>query len=110
MPISASLTQTNKDDIKINVDDIKLILSFLVNITPKERKKFYKMGQKSVGFIKDVLSVLRTHPTAVPAAFSLTDFENDFQLYLDLKGVFDLMLPLMEGIEDTLFVLKSELM
>jgi hypothetical protein len=108
--ISASLTTTNKNDIKSHAEAIKLICTFLVNLTPKDRQKIFKMGLKSEGFVTGALSALKSNPAAVPSTFSLSEFEKDFQLYKDLRDVLYQLLPLVEGVEDTLLLLGGELM
>src|SRR3954470_16457997 len=108
--ISASLTATDKNDIKAHIDGIKSICTFLKNLTPKERQKLFKMGMKSGGFVSGVLKVMKANPGAVPTAFPMSEFEKDYQLYLDLQFVLSHLGPLAEGIEDTLLLLGSELM
>jgi hypothetical protein len=108
--ITSSLTSANKNDIKAHIDGVKFICSFLINLTPRDRQKIYKMGNKSVAFVSGVLKALQANPSAVPSAFALSEFEKDYQLYLDLQFVLSHLRPLVEGIEDTLLLLGSELM
>jgi hypothetical protein len=92
------------------VNDIKLILTFLINLTPAERKKLLKMGDKSVSFVQNTLSALKVNPTVVPASFDLTEFEKDLTLYKDLVEILSFLRPLFEGIDDTVLALSNELM
>jgi hypothetical protein len=108
--ISATLTTVDKNNIKNNIEAIRLIVTFLKNLTPRERKKLYKMGQKSMGFVKNTLSAMKANPSAVPASFSVSEFEKDLQLYLDLMDVASQLGPLWEGVQDTMILLGSELM
>lgn len=68
------------------------------------------MGNKSVAFVKGVLTAMKTNPSIVPAAFLFNEFEKDYQLYLDLQFVLSLLRPLVEGIEDTMLAVGNELM
>lgn len=108
--ISSALTAAQKNDIKARLDDTKLILSFLVNLTPQERHKILKMGDKSVAFVMGVLAALRANPSVVPPAFIVAEFEKDEQLYNDLLFILNLLRPLLEGIEDTMLAIGNELM
>jgi hypothetical protein len=107
--ISESLSTADKNNIRNNIEAIKLIISFSRNLTPKERHKLFKMGQKSMGFVKGVLTAMKAHPDAVPASFSVSEFEKDMQLYADLFDVLMQLMPLKEGVEDTLLLVGSEL-
>jgi hypothetical protein len=108
--ISASLSTADKNTIKAHLDGVKAIITFLKNLQPKDRQKLFKMGIKSVGFVKLVISAMKMHPAAVPASFSVTEFEKDYALYLDLLDVKMQLQPLSEGIDDTLLLLGAELM
>src|SRR4051812_24106212 len=106
--ISAFLTAANKNDIKSHAEAIKLICSFLVNLTPKDRQKVFKMGSKREGFVTGALSALMANPSIVPSAFSINEFEKDYQLYRDLRSVQMLLESLTEGVDDTLLLLGGE--
>lgn len=108
--ISSALTALQKSDIQAKVNDIKLILTFLINLTPAERKKLLKMGDKSVSFVQETLAALKANPTVVPASFDVTEFEKDLTLYKDLIDILGFLRPLFEGIDDTVLALSNELM
>ena len=108
--ISSALTPAQKADIQLKVNDIKLILVFLINLTPAERKKLLKMGDKSVSFVQDTLAALKANPSVVPSGFDLIEFEKDLTLYNDLIEILSYLHPLFEGIEDTVLALSNELM
>jgi hypothetical protein len=108
--ISASLSTADKNTIKNHIDGVKNIITFLKNLQPKERQKLFKMGMKSVGFVKAVITAMKAHPAAVPTSFSVTEFEKDYALYLDLLDVKAELQTLNEGIDDTLLLLGAEMM
>ena len=108
--ISQALTAAQKADIQLKTNDIKLILFFLINLTPAERKKLLKMGDKSVSFVRETLIALQNNPTVVPPGFDLTEFQKDLTLYDDLLEILSYLRPLFEGIGDTHLALSNELM
>ncbi|MBK5285397.1 MAG: hypothetical protein JJE25_08325 [Bacteroidia bacterium] len=108
--ISSALTAAQKADIQTKINDIKLVLVFLINLTPAERKKLLKMGDKSVAYVQEVLAALQANPTIVPASFDLAEFKKDMFLYNDLLEILNYLRPLFEGIDDTMLALSNELM
>jgi hypothetical protein len=108
--ISASLTSTDKTNIHSNIAAIKAILTFMKNLTPKDRQKLFKMGHKSEGFVQGVLTVLKNQPAAAPSSFDVNEFDKDYKLYCDLRELWMDLISLTEGLEDTLLLLGSELM
>jgi hypothetical protein len=107
--ISQALTALQKTDISTKINDIKLILVWLFNLTPEDRKKIIKMGDKSVSYVRGVLAALKANPAVVPSTFDVTEFEKDMTLYDDLLAILMLLRPLFEGLEDTLVLVGSEL-
>lgn len=108
--ISFALSAAQKADLQLKINDMLLILTFLINLTPTERKKLLKMGDKSVSFVREVLIALKANPSVVPGSFDVTEFEKDLTLYDDLIAILALLHPLFEGIEDTVLALGNELM
>lgn len=108
--ISASLTDAQKADIKTKIDDILAVLTFLINLTPDERKSLVKMGDKSVSFCKEANVAANNHSAHLPASFDLTEFNKDEKLSEDLLELFDYLRPLYEGIADTMMAVGNERM
>lgn len=108
--ISASLTQAQIDEIKTKVDEIKSILKFGVNLTPKERIRMRKMGPKSVFYVDLGLTVAQNHPAVIPTGFSVNDFQEDVLLSKALEEVFVLLAPLNEMLDDTRKLVGMECM
>jgi hypothetical protein len=108
--ISASLTPANIAAIGTSKDAILVILNFLVNLTPAERKKLRKMATKREGYVTSVYQAAGNNPTAIPASFDMGEYKKDVDLMTAMKTVRDLISPLAEGINDTIMLLSNELM
>lgn len=108
--LSQELTDAQINDVKTHLENAKSILSFLVNLTPRERKKLFKMGPKSVSFVEFALDVAKNHPSIVPSSFSVAEFEKDVKLTKSLQDINMLSKPLSEGISDTYLLAGSEAM
>ena len=108
--VSQQITAAQKTAATNSINDLKLLFAWLLNLTPEDRKKILKMGNKSVAFVRKVLAALKANPQVVPASFSVIEFEKDLNLYDDMLAILMLLRPLFEGFGDTLLLLGSELM
>ena len=108
--ISQTITPAQKTSITASVNSILAILTFLFNLTPEDRKKILKMGDKSVSYVDEVLSAMQANPTVVPSTFDVAEFAKDVKLYSDLTDVLNAIRPLTEGIDDTMVLLGNEMM
>lgn len=108
--ISASITPAQKTTIKNNLAAITAILNFLVNLTPKQRQKLFKMGNKSVGYAQLALQIAQNNPGILPASFNTTEFAKDVALSNDLVEIESVLTPLAEGTSDTLMAVGNETM
>jgi hypothetical protein len=99
--LSAEIAPADKDKIKLDLKDVKTLLPFLVNLTPQDRHKLFKMGPKSLNFVEYALTVAEEHPGIMPVDFSFVEFKKDFTLTRDLNEIAIISEPLLEGINDT---------
>jgi hypothetical protein len=85
-------------------------LPFLITLTPEERMKLTKMGNKSAGFVQQCLQAVKDNPALMPAGFPLTEFDKDVKLAADLLPLLMLSRQLTEKLDDTLLAVGSEAM
>jgi len=108
--VSATLSDKNKADIKQAIATIQENLSFLINLTPDERRKRCKMGDKSLAFVRNSVTVTQTNPEVVPSNFDSAELARDYQLTEDLTELLGLLEQLTEKVDDTLLAVGSESM
>ena len=72
--LSASLDETQIAEIIHSINNISGILTFLINLTPKERKELFKMGPKSVAYAELAETTARNHPEILPSNFNVAEF------------------------------------
>jgi len=108
--LSAEISDIQLTSIQDKIKEILVILKFLINLTPEERQKFFKMGPKSVAFAELAEITARNHPEILPSSFDTVEFTKDFQLTKKLVEVDSLLLPLAEGVDDTLKLAGAEVM
>jgi hypothetical protein len=108
--ISASITPAAKAELEAVAANILVLLPFLINLTPAQRKKIRKMATKHTGYVADVFNAVIANPTAIPATFSIPEYTKDKVLFDDLTYVCNLFETIVEAMRDTLLQLGSELM
>jgi hypothetical protein len=108
--ISAQLSETDLQDIKTAIATIEAKLPFLIHLTVEERRKLFKMGNKSLAFVSNSLTAAQSNPDILPASFDLDEFNSDYQLASTLTEVHLRLQQLTEKVDDTLIAVSSEAM
>ncbi|MBW4661299.1 MAG: hypothetical protein KME15_21710 [Drouetiella hepatica Uher 2000/2452] len=108
--ISAQLTETDLQDIQAALETIETKLPFLVHLTVEERRKLFKMGNKSLAFVSNSLTAAQANPDILPASFDLDEFRSDYHLATTLTEVHFRLQQLTEKVDDTLMAVSSEAM
>ena len=94
--ISATISDQAMAEIKGAIAAIHTHLPFLINLTPDERRKRFKMGDKSLAFVRNSVTATQNNPDIVPGNFDIAEFNRDYQL--------------TETVDDTLLAIGSESM
>jgi hypothetical protein len=107
-PISATLTQTEKDAVLQAITTIKEKLPFLVDLSADERKALPKMGDKSRAFVSKALEVATQNPDFLPRSFDLEEMRKDVQLFEALYPLLLSLTQLQDLLDDTSLAVGSE--
>ena len=94
--ISATVSDQAMAEIKGASATIHAQLPCLINLTPDERRKRFKMGDKSLAFVRNSVTATQNNPDIVPGNFDIAEFNRDYQL--------------TETVDDTLLAIGSESM
>ena len=108
--ISATISDQAMAEIKGAIAAIHTHLPFLINLTPDERRKRFKMGDKSLAFVRNSVTATQNNPDIVPGNFDIAEFNRDYQLTVALSEVLGLLEQLTETVDDTLLAVSSESM
>ncbi|MGJ3245298.1 MAG: hypothetical protein ACFE0I_04395 [Elainellaceae cyanobacterium] len=68
--ISATISDESLSEIKGAIATIRSHLSFLISLTPDERRKRFKMGDKSLAFVRNSVTVTQNNPEVLPGNFN----------------------------------------
>lgn len=108
--ISATLSDKDIQEIKAALQIIQKKLPFLITLSTEERRKLYKMGDKSLAFVNNSLSAAQSNRDILPASFDLDEFVRDYQLATTLTDLLLKLQQLTEQVDDTLMAVGSEAM
>lgn len=108
--ISAELSDADIAQIKASLADIQDKLPFLIHLSIEERRRLYKMGDKSLSFVNNSLNVAQANPQILPASFDLSELARDYRLATALNELLTSLQQLTEQVDDTLLAVGSEAM
>jgi hypothetical protein len=108
--ISATLSAEDLQTIKTALQTVQQKLPFLITLSAEERRKLYKMGDKSLAFVNNSLTTAQSNGDILPASFDLEEFVRDYQLAASLTEILLGLQQLTEQVDDTLMAVGSEAM
>lgn len=108
--ISAQLSEQDLTEIHTAIATIEQRLPFLVNLTAKERRHLFKMGDKSLAFVSNSVATAQQNANILPPSFDLVEFSQDFDLTQHLNEILMELKQLTEQVDDTLMAVGSEAM
>lgn len=108
--ITASLSLEDMQQIKAALQTIQKKLPFLMTLSTEERRKLFKMGDKSLAFVNNSITAAQSNPDILPASFDLQELVQDYQLATTLTELLIVVRQLSEQVDDTLLAVGSEAM
>lgn len=106
--ISAEITPTQYDALVTKLNEVKALLTFLINLTPEERQALPKMGESKQPFVTKALQYAQSFPQIAPPFINLAELGKDRGLALTLTQFLQLVRPWVQAIEDTEMAVGSE--
>lgn len=86
--ITANLKEADIKEIKAALQTIQQKLPFLITLIVEERRKLFKMGDKSLA-VNNSLTVAQSNRGILPASFDLDEFVRDYQPLHSLNFCWD---------------------
>jgi len=106
--ITATLSAAEIEDILVSLEAIRQKLSFLVGMTPVQRRRLAKMGSKSQTFVVKALDAATQYASLMPACLDIEEARRDLALFEALHPVLQSINQLKELVEDTQLLAGSE--
>ena len=104
--------QISQEDLKAALEAVSVLdnimKKYLIALSPIERKKKAKMGEKSVNFVEKVTEYAISNPELVPPYMKVEDLIIDFKAVSDLTSIFRPTEQLSSGLNDTMLLCGSE--
>jgi hypothetical protein len=108
--ITGSLSPEDMQQIKAALQTIQKKLPFLITLSTEERRKLFKMGDKSLAFVNNSITAAQSNPDILAASFDIQEFVRDYQLAATLTELLIALRQLSEQVDDTLLAVGSEAM
>jgi hypothetical protein len=106
--VSASLSDADRQAVLAAVQTIRQKLPFLVDLSPEERHRLPKMGDKSRAFVEQALTIASQNEDVLPRSFDVEEFRRDVELMDALRPIAAALAQLYELVDDTLLEVSSE--
>jgi hypothetical protein len=106
--VSAVLSEADRKAVLDAVETIRQKLSFLIDLSPEQRRSLPKMGDKSRAFVAKALAIAQHNSDFLPRSFSVEEFERDVALVEALLPVMVSLTRLQEQVTDTYTEVGSE--
>lgn len=106
--VSATLSDADRQAVLAAIQTIRQKLPFLIDLSPEERHRLPKMGDKSRAFVGQALTVAAQNEDVLPRSFDVEEFRRDVELLEALQPVAAALAQLYELVDDTLLEVSSE--
>jgi hypothetical protein len=83
-------------------------LSFLVDLSPEERRTMSKLGDRNRAFTRKALEIATQNPDFLPRSFDVEELRRDFELFEALQPMLLALTRLQELIDDTAVAAGNE--
>ncbi len=99
--ISAVLSDADKATIITKLNEAKALLPFLINLINEEKKGLQSLTPGNEPFVTKALTYAEANPGLVPPFVNIPEFRKDYNLAVAIGLVQQVLLPFVEGVDDT---------
>jgi hypothetical protein len=107
-PLTATLSIADQASIETAVNTIREKLPFLVTMTPEEKRKLAKLGDKTRAFVQKSAEFAARYPDYLPRRFDLEAMQEDVELFMALYPIWVALNDLQELVYNTYMLAGSE--
>jgi len=84
------------------------LFPFLTGVDPNTKKRFPKMGKKSLDFVERSLMHARENRNLVPPFVDIDQFERDYRLMIQMRRVLSMSESFTSKLKHTYFLISAE--
>ncbi len=99
--VDYELDDKDNDQIIALLDEVKELLPFVINLTPEERQRGLKIGDKNLAFNTKAIEYAAANPELLPGFINVDEHCNLWQGYQCMGTLLRKVLMLAETIDDT---------
>ena len=99
--ISFEFTDDAYHQLAQRIRDLDTWLTFAVNLTPEDRRRYSKMGDRTIPFVEKTLQYADERPDLAPPYMDIPEFKRDLKLARQLKELLLMLEPVVEKISDS---------
>jgi hypothetical protein len=93
---------------KMIAEIFKLLEPYLIALTPEEKRRMIKMGEKTLSFVSKSYELAQNNPNICPKYFDMNEFRIDFEDATRLLALKVAINQIYESISDTEMIAGSE--
>jgi hypothetical protein len=106
--IDSEISAADLADTLAVLESVRLKLSFLIGLTPIERRRVVKLGRKSQTFVVQALDAATQYSNLMPGCLNVEEARRDLALFEALNPILQSINQLKELVEDTQMLAGSE--
>jgi hypothetical protein len=107
--ISIQIPESDIKQVMEYLSKIQEVLKpYLIALSPDERQRMLKMGDKTVSFVDKTLDYVKSNPEFVPTYMNVLEFEKDATAVKNLMSMLNPVVQIEQGINDTEMLAGSE--
>ncbi|MBD2060560.1 hypothetical protein H6F88_31960 [Oculatella sp. FACHB-28] len=99
--VSVNLSATEQQEVMTAIATIRQKLSFLIPMSPEERRATVRLGDRNRAFTRKALEIAAQNPEFLPHSFDLEEMRHDLELFEALQPMLLALTQLQELIDDT---------
>ena len=106
--INSTISDADNNQILFELDIIKNLMPFLINLTKKERQQKGAFIRQKELFSITAFEIATKEPSLVPQNLDMQGWENDIELLKQLNTIHRIIMQLEESLSDTIIAVKTE--
>ena len=108
--VSGTLTAADMQAVTDALATIRAKMPFLIDLSPTEKRRLFKMGDGSRAFVEKALIAAQANPQVLPPSFNLAEYARDWALWAQMGTLSNNVVQLAELIDDTRTAIGADLM
>lgn len=106
--ISVDFSEQDKDVVIEKIKEVEALIPGLINITPRDKRKISKMGDKSISFVEIAYNYAYRNKEMIPTYMDIEEFRKDYESAMRFRRIIETVKPFLEKLVDTYSLLGAD--